>query len=337
MKKVLLLLLLTMFCIGQNIVAQNSNKSFVHCLILDKTQSMTGYNGADNIWQDVQIYCGKWVDGVVVPSTVVFFTFAEDLSKPQIFELNSESDKSKLKKAIENVKVDGWNTYIYSNLEKAMNYLYENYPDDIKKQIYLLTDGADNQPGKDISDFKSVLNSYSDKRSEFDYLYYVDLLDKANPDLKLELDKTPGGGYGKGYVKFITLNRLFPNITYTIGESTTVKQLFEVMADSLLSELSFNLTIDSVTVDRKKSDVSIDITPSRGISGSIMEKKESGKYEIPFKLDFYDSITECDIYVSMKGNSKDDVNVEITPNDFCIKVRNKAKIKLAKPIIKGFE
>ena len=119
MKKVLYLLLLTV-CSSLVMNAEDANNPYVHCLVLDKTMSMTGHGGT-NIWADVQNYCYEWIDGIPESSTVLFYTFDKDLHGPQKFVINSNDDKKKIKDVIENIKVDGTRTYISSNLEKVVS------------------------------------------------------------------------------------------------------------------------------------------------------------------------------------------------------------------------
>ena len=103
MKKVFVLLiaLLTGFPL-QFVKAQDANNPYVHCVILDKTMSMTGHGGT-NIWADVQNYCYEWIDGVPQPSTVLLFTFDRKLYGPQKFEIKSDSDKVNVKDAVKNI------------------------------------------------------------------------------------------------------------------------------------------------------------------------------------------------------------------------------------------
>ena len=54
-KRFLLITLLFFFIIGARTSAQDFNNPRVHCLILDKTMSMTGHGGKD-IWDDVKVY-----------------------------------------------------------------------------------------------------------------------------------------------------------------------------------------------------------------------------------------------------------------------------------------
>ena len=97
MKKTLLLLWALMVYAIQGVKAQDPNNPFVHCIVLDKTLSMTGHGGND-IWAEVQEYCYELIDGFSESSTVLLFTFDEDVYGPQVFELNSYSDKEKAKK-----------------------------------------------------------------------------------------------------------------------------------------------------------------------------------------------------------------------------------------------
>lgn len=327
MKKVILLFLLMVACASQFLVAQKS----VHCLVLDKTLSMTGHGGTD-IWADVQSYCCEWTDGVSVPSTVLLYTFDKNLVGPQVFEINSDNDKAKVKEALKNVKVDGRFTYIASNLGKAVQYVYDNYPSkDVNKRIYLVTDGIEEEQG---SDFMGVLKKYEGWRGDYDYLYYVDLRGLAPKEVVDALDSIKGGEIGKGFVQFVSAKPLFASVNCVLGESQSIEQQFIVSNEALFEEMSFDVRIDSVLkLDPENSNQPNPvITPSRDIKGGDMEKIEDAKYKTNFILSFInDSECECDVYVSLTERDNGEKKLAIEPKGFCIKARNKV---LVKPVVR---
>lgn len=333
MKKLLFICLFLTFGANQILFAQNDDQSPVYCMVLDKTLSMKGHgdNGIvlKNIWDDVQKYCHEWVDYVATPSTVLLFTFDTNLSGPQVFKVSSDADKTKIKDALKNIVVDGQHTHIVSNLSKVVQYVYENYSSASNKRIYLITDGHEEDQSAKFSD---LLNKYDTWRGDFDYLYYVDLRGEASDEYKPD---HPGYLYGDGYPQFATMNPLSTTAFYTIGDSKNFELRFYVDNDSLFSELSFDIKIDSVKAIDDQVSVSVDITPSRGISktSSNMTKIEEGKYKVVFSLDFIGTEHECDIFISMNGKTIENKHLEIIPNIICIEARNKKKILLQKPTI----
>lgn len=300
--------------------AQDADDPFVHCLVLDKTLSMKGHGGAD-IWDDVQSYCYEWVDGVSVPSTVLFYTYDKDLYGPQKFSINSDSDKQAVKKAIENVVVDGRYTWIASNLEKVLNQVYSSEYRDNNKRFYLITDGIEEEPG---SSFKAVLDSYSTKRGDYDHLYYVDLRDSADDQTKDALNETEGADIGKGFVKFITARPEFPEVNYTIGQSQKLEQRFIITSGDVDPALAFSLQIESIkNIEQGDKTTNVSISPSTGISFSKLTKIEEGKFKLDFSIDFLNSSArECDIVVKLVGSNQDDKELAFSPSSFCIKARN---------------
>lgn len=321
MKKLLLFVFMMAVCFSQALVAQNS----VHCMVLDKTLSMTGHGGTD-IWNDVQNYCFEWADGVAVPSTVILYTFDKSLYGPQVFEIKSDSDKTKVKEALRNVKVDGRFTYISSNLRKAVEYVYQNYPsNDINKRIYLITDGIEEEPG---SDFAGVLKDYGSWRGDYDYLYYVDLRGLAPESLQQMIDTTDNVFIGEGTVQFVTVKPLVSTVNFVLGESKSFEQHFVVNNAALFAGMSFDVKIDSIVKldEENTNQPNITITPSMGISDSKLVKVEEGKYKANFTMDFINnSECECDVYVGLDGRNQAEKNLDFEPKGFCIKVRNKAK------------
>ena len=189
MKKALLIFVLAVFSC-QIVEAQDANKPFMHCLMLDKTLSMIGQDkDRDNIWPDFQDYCFNWVDGIPQSTTLVVFTYDKDLSKPEVFVINTDADRQTVKDYIRNIKIDGRFTYIARNLRKAFEYVQENYPS-YNKRIYLLTDGKEEEQGSDIN---GVLNLFDGSQSpDYNHLYYVDIKDKASEDLKNAIENNKG-------------------------------------------------------------------------------------------------------------------------------------------------
>ena len=326
MKKVLFLLLLTV-CSIPVLNAENANNPYVHCLVLDKTMSMTGHGGT-NIWADVQNYCYEWIDGIPESSTVLFYTFDKDLHGPQKFVINSNDDKQKIKDVIENIKVDGTRTYISSNLEKVVSQIKNDYPkSEYNKRIYLLTDGIEEDP---VADFAKVLQNYGSWRGDFDYLYYVDLRDLASDATKKVIEETQGAELGTGFAKFLTISPIFQKVNCRIGGTCSFEQRFLVSNDALLSSMSFDLKIDSVkTIGGVNIAPNIEIKPSRNIAKQQMTKMEEDKYKVLFSIVFNnDSSCECDIYVGLSGRNQGNKIINFEPAGFTIQVRNKPAPKV---------
>lgn len=324
MKKVIILLVAMLVGASFQLVkAQDANNPYVHCVILDKTMSMTGHGGT-NIWADVQNYCYEWVEGVSQPSTVLFFTFDKNLYGPQIFEIKSDSDKEKFKDAVRNIKVDGKFTYISSNLGKAIDHVYQNYPKaSYNNRFYLITDGIEEELG---SDFAGVMKKYSGKRGDYDYLFYVDLRDLATEEIRYLVDETDGSIIGPGFPKLLTVSPMFSNVRFKIGQSKFIEQKFIVSNEEMISGISFSVKVDSVVMkDAQEDIVNVDLTPSLNIGESDLKRIEAGKYKVDFTPSFDGEELpqcECDIYVSLSGRSQEDKIIVFEPNVFCIKVKN---------------
>lgn len=323
MKKILLLVSLFMgFGYSQLASAQQGDDSYVHCLVLDKTLSMTGHGGTD-IWNDVQDYCYGWVDGVSTNSTVLFFTFDKNLYGPQEFVIKSESDKQKVKDAIRNVVVDGRYTWIASNLEKAYTYVYDNDKYQGKKQIYLITDGKEEQQG---SDFAKVMQGYSVRRGDYDHLYYVDLRDQASQETREIFNNTPGTEIGSGFMKFTTVNPVFTELNAVIGMSNMVEQYFTVKNIGEAASIPITCKVSKIeNVGDEPGVANVTITPSI-ISIANMEKVDDNTYKCVFTIDFINNSTrECNVYVSLSSKVQNETQITFAPEDFCIKARNKGK------------
>lgn len=321
-KRITLLIALAYYILSFNVYAQDANNPYVHCLVLDKTMSMTGHGGTD-IWADVQNYCYEWIDGVPQSSIVLFFTFDRDLYGPQKFEINSDADKAKIKNAVRNVKVDGRHTWISSNLDKTIEYLNKNYPSSqYNRRIYLITDGKEEQLE---ANFSNVLRHYDSKRGDFDYLYYVDLRDMAPEDVKKDLENTPGSGYGSGFPKFLTISPVVKTVNLLLGGSKSFEQHFIISNDERFSQMSFDIKIDSIRKVGESNVVpNVTLTPSRNISQRNMTKLEDGKYKATFTVDFInESMSECDIYVGLVGRNQGSNVITFEPAGFVIKARNK--------------
>lgn len=307
------------------------NQHYVHCIMLDKTMSMTGSGGGKNIWPDVQEYCNDWVDGIKAPSTIVFFTYDKSLNGPQLFEIESDTDKNKVKEAVKNVKIDGRHTWIASNLAKAWNYILEKYPTSVKR-IYLITDGIEEELQ---SSFSGVIKTYSASRGDYDYLYYVDLKGSAPEDVINTLDDTPGAGYGSGYHEFYTIKPSYNQLKYTIGKSQGLKQLFEVNDDGV-ANCSFTIKIDSVSVKGEGSMLpNVMISPSKVYFKDLQKNENS--YEYDFNIVFHNNtMCPCDIFVKLEGEAGKDLSINFVPAEFCIQVRNKGKIVVTTKNGKGW-
>lgn len=327
MKKTLLLLWALMVYAIQGVKAQDPNNPFVHCIVLDKTLSMTGHGGND-IWAEVQEYCYELIDGFSESSTVLLFTFDEDVYGPQVFELNSDSDKEKAKEAVKNIRVDGRHTWITSSLDKAMKKVYDSYP---KSQyncwIYMITDGVEEQAE---ADFSRVLRYYDDKRGDFDYLYYVDLNGLAPETFIGPLDENPYAGYGVGFAKFLSIMPLISRVNCVLGSSLAFEQHFLVSNEELFTEMSFDLKVDTVIKVGEANVVpNVSISPSRNICMGNTQKMEDGKYKIKFNTNFLNNSTcECDVYVSLTCRKQRDKVLCFQPRNFIIQVRNKTAPKV---------
>lgn len=323
MKKTLLVLLAAVgMFIPRFASAQEADSPFVHCLILDKTLSMTGHGGTD-IWDDVQKYCSEWVDGVSVGSKLLFFTYDRDLYGPQEFSIDSEADKEKVRAAIKGVVVDGRYTWIASNLAKVVDIVYDKYPDN-NKMIYLITDGKEEQPG---SDFSGTMGKYTTKRGDYDHLYYVDLRGSADEATKTIVENTPGADIGKGLVKFVTLRPELSTVNYSIGRTNQLVQRFVVVNGEASSDLSFNIKVESAESREEGKTPNVSISPSMNVTFDKLQKIEDGKYQLALSLDFLNnSECECDVNIILQGNINNDKSTVFNPSGFVIKAAKQSRV-----------
>ena len=338
MKKTIFALanLLMLLCLAQTASSQDS-ENYVHCLVLDKTKSMTGSGGGQNIWPDVKEYCISWVDGIKIPSTVVFFTYAKDLSEPQVFEVRSESDKHTVKNAIRGVVIDGRHTWIASNLSKAWDYLCQTYPQKTKK-IYLLTDGIEEEMN---SSFSNVVNQYSATRGDYDHLYYVDLKGTASSEVINTLNNCEGTSIGTGYHKFCTLKPAFKAIDLTltkeidgaISGNKKLTQRFYVEGEEM-ADYSFTAKVMVDPKSVKGGTPNPQITPSKVQLKDLT--KEGDAYKYNFNIDFdNNSASPCEIIVKLEGTTGTESTLDFSPSEFRIKVTVDVKKEGSKVYVDG--
>ena len=342
MKKASFFFLLTLLCFAQVLKAQEESKPFVHCIVLDKTYSMIGKDGTTqgttNIWADVQDYCCGLVDGFLPPSTVLLYTFDSKLYGPDVFVIEREADKTAVKNKVRSVKVDGHNTYSASNLEKVIEYVYENYPDN-NKRIYLLTDGIEEQKECTIEE---VIKAYSDRVERYDHLFYVDLRDQLSQSNKPCAEQyrkgfgdNPYSGIYKGYPSIVDMSPLFTIIPHEIEEierqenKFTVTQVLEVRNGVMKSGFSFEASI----LDESVKDANLLISPSKLFIDST--EVVSGRYRINFVIEKVDNIglSDCTIPVQLKGCDGEKTLI-IEPSSFVIELRKKLLIMMSE---KGWE
>ena len=338
MKKALLFIMLAAFSC-QFLEAQDANKPFMHCLMLDKTLSMIGQDkDRENIWPEVQDYCYNWVDGIAQSTTLVMFTYDKDLSKPEVFVINTDADRQKAKDYIKSIKIDGKFTYISRNLRQVFEYVQKNYPS-YNKRIYLLTDGKEEEQGSNIN---GVLKLFDGSRSsDYNHLYYVDIKDKASKDLIDAIENNDGVTRVTGLTQVVTLHPSYSTVKYTIGNSSFTQKFDISSSNQDVSGLVFDIMIDSVMNTQGQQDGSINvvISPNKNISfNQITDSSE--KYSIDLTVGFdNNSQAECDIYVSLKGHKHEDQTKELTfePGGFCIQARNQAKPVVRVKAKKGLE
>lgn len=317
MKKIVLIALL-FFGLGssRSLFAQ-SEDSYVHCLLLDKTLSMTGHGG-ENIWDDVVNYCCDWVDGLQQNSKLLFFTYAKDLQGPQVFDIKSNDDKDAIKKAIQSVVVDGRQTWIASNLEKVVQYAYDTYPSN-KKTIYLITDGKEEQPGVDLN---GILDKYVDRRGDYDYLYYVDLNGLADDKTKEAFKGHEGTDMGTGRPVFYTLKPEYLQLNYTLDDNALIEQHFSAVGTDPIPELSFKLKVDSTVFKPGSAQANVRLSPNALAVKDL--KKNGNDYQFTFGIEFFNGQpSECNIYVSLEGEEQGNDRLAFSPAKFTISVTKK--------------
>lgn len=322
MNKVLYLLLGFIFCSFQSLKAEDANNPYVHCIVLDKTMSMTGHGGT-NIWSDVQNYCYEWIDGIPQSSTVLLFTFDQKLYGPQKFCIESDNDRQKIKDAVKNVKVDGQRTWISSSLGEAIKHIHNNYPkSNYNKRLYLITDGKEEQPE---ANFAKVLQNYGSWKGDFDYLYYVDLRNLAPQSTIDAIANTEGADLGTGFAKFMTISPMIKKVNCVLGGSKSFEQHFLVSNEALFSIMSFDAKIDSIKkIGGETVEPNVTLSPSINISNKVAKKMEEGKYKVTFTVNFInESACECDIYVGLAGRNQSNNIINFEPGGFVIQVRNK--------------
>lgn len=302
--------------------AQEADSPFVHCLVLDKTLSMTGHGGTD-IWNDVQNYCSEWVDGIPIGSKLLFFTYDKELFGPQEFSINSEADKEKVRNVIRAVRVDGRYTWIASNLAKVVDIVYEKFPEN-NKMIYLITDGKEEEPG---SDFAGTMSKYTTKRGDYDHLYYVDLRGFADESTTTTIKNTPGADIGDGFVKFVTVRPEIDTLNYLIGKTKQIVQQFVVTNGDISNDLSFDIKVESVESKENGRTPNVSVSPSMNVSFDKLQKIEEGKYQFSFSLDFLNnSECECMANILLQGKTKDDKSLVFNPTGFVVKATKQVKV-----------
>ena len=326
MKKVFILLVAMLVGASFQLVkAQNANKQYVHCLVLDKTGSMTGHPGRgiyvaeENIWDDVKNYCYGWVDGIPESSTVLFFTYDERLEGPQTFNINSKADKDAIKNAIGRTTADGQRTYIATSLQEVINYLTNNYPEtDYNRGIFLITDGKDEDRACRFSD---VVRTYGGWHGDYDYLYYVDLKGKIDPNDRNVIEENDGH-VGNGFPIFMTMGPALPEINFHFDKTDSFEQDFIVSNGSVTQNMYFNIKIASTENKGEENGIAnVAIYPSK-VKLEDMNKIEEGRYRMRFRLEFMNnSQRNCDINVELEGVNEGENILTFAPEGFTIKAR----------------
>lgn len=295
--------------VAQPLSAQEGEKEQVVCILLDNTLSMIG-KGGENIWADVQEYCYSLVDGIKVPSTVVFYTYAQNLSSPKVIKVNSASDRAKVKDAIRNVVVDGRHTWIASNFAKAWNDVRENYPN-AARRIYLITDGKEEQMGSSI---QKVAKDYSATKMDYDHAYYVDLNGALSDG---DVDSLDDSGFKvvTGMEKeLFTVTTKFATMDYTLGKTQSLSQLI-VEDGQDVSELSF-------VAEAYSEDANVTISPKTVMFKDL--KKDGDTYTYEFKLTFHNASAKAGkVKVTLTGVSAADSELTFVPSTFVVDVKEK--------------
>ena len=292
--------------VAQPLSGQEGEKERVVCILLDNTLSMVG-KGGENIWADVQEYCYSLVDGIKAPSTVVFYTYAQNLSSPKVIKVNSASDRAKVKDAVRNVVVDGKHTWIASNFAKAWEDIRTNYPNAVRR-IYLITDGKEEQIG---SSMDKVARDYSVTSMDYDHAYYVDLNGALTAE---EQDKLGENGLKvvTGMEKeLFTVSTQFEKIDSKVGKTKGLKQ-FICEEGKEVSELSFEAFVYC-------EGANVTITP-KVVSFADL-KKEGDTYTYEFDLTFHNaSEGACCAEVVLRGVSNDNSELAFAPSTFVVNV-----------------
>ena len=333
MKRVLLLIMLALGTCGSwQAMAQNQdeNKSFVHCIVLDKTKSMIGKDGTPqgttNIWKDVQDYCCEMIDGFSPFSKVVFYTFDRELFGPDEFEITEDADKTVIKNRVKAVTPDGQHTWIASNLEEVIKNVYKKYRNN-NVMVYLLTDGIEEQYPSRI---KQVIENYEGFVGDYDHLYYVDLrgsLKNSTTSTAREFkDAFKNGEHAdiiENFAKIVSLAPGHRKLYYEIKEGEgdvkkfRVTQTFNVVSGNLTKDFSFEATIPDGAV----KGINFTISPSK-LSVSNLTPLGEGNYSVVFEIEKIDNVSlfDCKIPVQLKGCTGENT-LSIDPSSFDVELR----------------
>jgi len=303
-----------------DLYGQNAQE-FVTCIVLDKTASMVGKPDGSNIWADVQNYTLNMIDAISINTTVIVFEFDGKCYGPKTFTISQQADKGAIKTYVKSVKPDGQSTAIYNALDVAWQYMQNNYSNH-NKIIYLITDGRDN--ASQMS-FSSVLSKFSANKGEYDHLYYIDLRDMADANIKNLVSQTESVSITKGFVKTITVQPIFQEIPVTLDKSNKIEQRFAISGGVLPESFSFNCQVVS------PNNINADINPSGNIGQQNLTKIDDGKYSFQFGLDILQGqlVDSAEFKISLHSNSINEYLITFQPETFTILLKNKdvAKVK----------
>jgi hypothetical protein len=206
-----------------------------HHLIIDKTGSMNGYNGATNIWSKVKEAALTYIKNVPDGEKVSIYTFHRTLDPKKTYKIDDESRIGALN-FVKSINADGNWTCTYSALSEAFNGLNKNE----MNIIQLFTDGRDS--GKNTCGDKTLstaIETYNLKRGNYDYLFYITLNVPADPNLQKTIDATKSASVINGERgKVPTINILSPkslNLVYS-KDNLTLNQGFDIYSSSSLPE-----------------------------------------------------------------------------------------------------
>lgn len=159
-------------------------------LIIDTSMSMRGVDGGADIYEEVQETCKELVRDVGYGNSVTIVSFDTDAHVYPRVVIADNTDRERVYGQIDQIPANGKYTYTAKALESALNEAnrLQERSQDYRQVVVILTDGKNDPPpgANGDLDFADVTSPYKGKPW---YVYYVQLGDELDPDLRSALKR----------------------------------------------------------------------------------------------------------------------------------------------------
>jgi hypothetical protein len=259
------LLLLVMFGLTLSVFGQEIITN--HVIIIDNTGSMRGKpdnSGNQDIWSKVKLGIIDYIKSVDIGHKITLYNFDEDVSKPTLFDVKSNTDKINAIAYVQNLKANGQTTCLYTALNTVLSNLQSI--ENERKLIYVYTDFVEACPDENYSiyEIKSEFKTLQSK--DYAHLYYISLGKSIPGDIQVFADdnanvyattKMPNS---EEIIPKITINS--KDLVVDFSKITSVKIAVPIaFSDVLLNKtISFQLDCPSKFINLKSLEAQLNST-----------------------------------------------------------------------------